>query len=137
MAAYLVAQEDPHDAAIGQPWSDDLTGPLLQLCLPAICHSTHRYVAAVPCACRSDEHAGLRHAREERFEVTYKGKIVGEYVADFVVEDRVIVELKAIDRLAPTHVGQVLNYLKASQLLVGLILNFGQPKLEIKRVLAP
>jgi len=80
---------------------------------------------------------GLRHAREERFEVTYKGKIVGEYVADFVVEDRVIVELKAIDRLAPTHVGQVLNYLKASQLLVGLILNFGQPKLEIKRVLAP
>ncbi len=73
--------------------------------------------------------------QERRFELTYKGAPIGHYVCDLLVDSLVIVELKAIDQLAQSHVGQLLNYLKASDLKVGLLLNFGRPKLEYRRVL--
>lgn len=82
------------------------------------------------------ESCGLRADLERRFDITYRGQFAGHYVADLVVEGLVIVELKAVEALAQPHVGQVLNYLKASRLSVGLLLNFGKPRLEIRRVLA-
>ena len=69
------------------------------------------------------------------FQVRYKGVTVGSYYADIVVEERVIIELKTVEKLMPAHVGQVLNYLRASGLQVGLLLNFAKPKLEYRRVL--
>lgn len=78
---------------------------------------------------------GIAVRKEQAFPVQYRERQVGLYVADLVVEDRVIVELKAIDGLAQAHAAQVLNYLKASNLPVGLLLNFGRPKLEIRRVM--
>lgn len=78
---------------------------------------------------------GLKVLEEVSYQVQYRGHPVGTYIADLLVEDRVIVELKAIEKLAQPHVGQVLNYLKASHLPVGLLLNFGAPRLEIRRVL--
>lgn len=78
---------------------------------------------------------GVAVRKEQPFPVHYRGRQVGLYVADLVVEDRVIVELKAIDGLAQSHAAQVLNYLKASTLPLGLLLNFGRPKLEIRRVM--
>lgn len=72
---------------------------------------------------------------EKSYPVHYRGKVVGRYTADLVVEDAVIVELKAIEALAKVHHIQVLNYLKASGLPVGLLFNFGLPKIQIKRVL--
>ena len=69
------------------------------------------------------------------FQVRYKGVTVGSYYADIVVEERVIIELKTVEKLIPAHVGQVLNYLRASGLQVGLLLNFAKPKLEYRRVL--
>lgn len=79
--------------------------------------------------------AGLAAATEVPFQVDYKGDSVGSYYADIVVENVVIVELKACETLGQPHVNQVLNYLKVSNLPVGLLLNFGKPSLEIRRVL--
>ena len=79
--------------------------------------------------------AGLKVLEEVSYQVQYRSQPVGTYIADLVVEDRVVVELKAVEKLAQPHVGQVLNYLKASNLPVGLLLNFGTPRLEIRRVL--
>lgn len=74
--------------------------------------------------------------REEvPFKVRYKGDVVGQYVADLVVNDVVIVELKAVDTLVEAHTAQLLNYLRASGLRVGLLLNFGTMRLGYKRVL--
>jgi GxxExxY protein len=78
---------------------------------------------------------GFTVTKEKQYPVLYRGKTVGNYVADIVVEDSVIVELKAIEQLAPTHRAQLLNYLKAGNLPVGLLLNFGTAKLQIKRVI--
>ncbi|MCB2100588.1 MAG: GxxExxY protein [Rhodobacterales bacterium] len=78
---------------------------------------------------------GLRVEEQVAFPVSYKGRHVGTYVADLVVERSVIVELKAAKALTQAHVGQTLNYLKASGIRVGLLFNFGRPKLEFRRLL--
>lgn len=78
--------------------------------------------------------SGLAVAKEKQFVLTYRGKQVGFYIADIVVEDSVIVEMKAVERLTRAHGAQVLNYLKAAQLGVGLLFNFGLPSIEIKRI---
>jgi len=67
-------------------------------------------------------------------EVTYKGQGVGEYFADILVEDVLVVELKCAERLASEHTAQCLNYLRASGLTVCLLVNFQRPKVEWKRV---
>ena len=78
------------------------------------------------------QETGLRSEREKRVPVTYKGFIVGDYLADIVVEDKVILELKSAKELHPSHEAQLVNYLKATGIEVGLLINFGD-KLEIKR----
>jgi GxxExxY protein len=78
--------------------------------------------------------AGLSVARQKGITVYYKGVVVGEYVADLVVEQTVIVELKASKALDPVHTAQCINYLKATGLHLCLLLNFGRPRLEIRRV---
>jgi GxxExxY protein len=69
------------------------------------------------------------------FPISYKGKYLGEYAADLVVGEKVIVELKCVDRFANEHLAQCINYLKASRLSVALLINFQKPKVEWKRVL--
>ncbi len=66
--------------------------------------------------------------------VRFRGEVVGEYFADLLVEAKVIVELKAVKALAPEHQAQVINYLKATGIEVGLLINFGNPKLEYRRL---
>jgi GxxExxY protein len=78
---------------------------------------------------------GLTVEEERPFEVRYKDAKVGIYYCDLLVNSSIILELKAIEALTQSHVGQLLNYLKASGLRVGLLLNFGKPKLEYRRVL--
>ena len=65
--------------------------------------------------------------------IKYRDTIVGDYIADLIVEGRVLVELKACASLDPVHIAQILNYLRASGIHVGLLLNFGRPKLEYRR----
>jgi GxxExxY protein len=78
---------------------------------------------------------GLSAGEEVPFDVIYKEGTLGRYYCDLLVEKTIVVEVKAIDRLDPSHVGQLLNYLKAGGLQVGLLCNFGRPRLEYRRVL--
>ncbi|MFC7332428.1 GxxExxY protein [Rhodocista pekingensis] len=78
---------------------------------------------------------GLRPREEVHFRVRYRDADCGSYIADLVVDGRVIVELKAVAALLPAHRAQLLNYLRASGLRAGLLLNFGTPKLTYARVL--
>jgi GxxExxY protein len=66
--------------------------------------------------------------------VLYRGRVVGEYCPDLVVDGGVVIEIKAIDRLESTHVSQCLNYLRATGLSVALLVNFGLPRIQYKRV---
>ena len=65
--------------------------------------------------------------------VRFRGRPVGIYYADLIVENKVLVELKAVSNLAPEHSAQVINYLNATGIEVGLLINFGNPKLQYKR----
>jgi GxxExxY protein len=76
--------------------------------------------------------AGLKVAKQQEIVVYYEGETVGDYRADIVVNDAVILELKAVRELAEEHEAQLLNYLKATTIEVGLLLNFGV-KAEHKR----
>lgn len=75
----------------------------------------------------------LRAEEECPFQVQFQGHVVGDYRADLVVEDTVLVELKAVKSLLPEHQAQTINYLKASRLPVGLLINFGTPRIEYRR----
>jgi len=78
---------------------------------------------------------GVPAKAQVSFPISYKGKYLGEYAADLVVGEKVIVELKCVDRFANEHLAQCINYLKASRLTVALLINFQKPKVEWKRVL--
>jgi GxxExxY protein len=77
---------------------------------------------------------GIRATAQASFAVTYKGHSVGEYYADILVEDVLVVELKCVERLASEHTAQCLNYLRASGRTLCLLVNFQKPKVEWKRV---
>jgi len=73
--------------------------------------------------------------REAPLPVKYKGSVLNKsYVADFILYSKIILELKALDDLSSVHESQVLNYLKATGFKLGLLVNFGQPKLQYKRL---
>ncbi len=76
--------------------------------------------------------AGLTVKQQWSITVSFEGEAVGEYFADLVVNDTVIIELKAVQEFVPAHEAQLINYLKATGYQVGLLLNFG-PKAEFKR----
>ncbi|WP_316365712.1 GxxExxY protein [Candidatus Thiodiazotropha sp. CDECU1] len=72
--------------------------------------------------------------RQKYLEVGYKGHVVGNYVADIVVENNLLVELKTLSALTKEHDAQVMNYLCATGLRVALLLNFGTPRLGVRRL---
>ena len=76
---------------------------------------------------------GLKVEQQARIAVYYAGEVVGEYYADLLINDTVILELKATRTIAPEHEAQLLNYLKATPYEVGLLLNFGaEPQIKRK-----
>lgn len=76
---------------------------------------------------------GFRVEAESPIQVYFEGTLIGEYFADLLVEDKVIVELKAVNFLLKEHEAQLLNYLRATRYEVGLLLNFG-PKPDMRRM---
>jgi GxxExxY protein len=78
---------------------------------------------------------GMRVEAQAPMEVIYKGESVGNYLADIVVDEALVVELKCADRLGPEHMAQCLNYLRASGRHVCLLVNFQNPRVEWKRIL--
>ncbi len=79
----------------------------------------------------TDAHIEVRS--EFPLEVSYKGRTAGRFFTDMVIQGRLLLELKAIESVLPIHELQVVNYLKATGLDLGLILNFGRPTLQIRR----
>jgi len=76
----------------------------------------------------------IPHMAQKRIEISYKGRVLNkEYIADFLCHDQIVVEIKAIKAITGIEEAQILNYLKATNLPLGLIVNFGAPKLEWKR----
>lgn len=79
--------------------------------------------------------ATIPFVREKKYEVKYKDVILPHfYFADFVISDKILFEAKAVEKLTDSHVKQVLNYLAASKLKLGLLVNFGGDSLDWKRV---
>ncbi|MBS7266244.1 MAG: GxxExxY protein [Treponema sp.] len=78
--------------------------------------------------------SGLSVKQQYSLPVYYEDELVGNYFADLLVEDSVIVELKAVRELVPEFSAKVINYLKAARINTGLLINFGKPKIEIKRL---
>jgi GxxExxY protein len=78
--------------------------------------------------------AGLDVQQQFPMAVTYDGSIVGEFVADVLVERALLLELKAVSNLEEVHFAQCMNYLKATGLPLCLLVNFGKPRIQIRRV---
>jgi GxxExxY protein len=79
---------------------------------------------------------GMKVDGEKVFDLTYKGKKVGTHRLDLIVEDKIVVELKTVERFAPHHTAQRLSYLKASGHRAGILVNFSRAKVEYRRVVA-
>ena len=77
---------------------------------------------------------GLDSVIEKQMKVHYRGTNVGTYYADILVDDRIIIEVKCVERVAYRHILQVRNYMKATGCQVGLIINFGTSSVEVKRL---
>ena len=94
----------------------------------------HIYESAM---CIELDERGVRYTRQARFPTFYKGRLLGEYRVDFVVEDLVVVEIKSVEHLNPGVEAQVLTYLRFSKKRVGLLLNFNSRLMKdgIKRLI--
>ena len=79
---------------------------------------------------------GVPFRKEVKFDIIYKGELLKHhYFADFIIDDKIILELKAVENISSSHVKQTMNYLAASKMKLGLIINFGEDQLTYKRVL--
>ena len=78
---------------------------------------------------------GLQAEKEKLIQVRYKNQIVGEYFADILVDKTIVIEIKAVKELNEIHQAQLLNYLRATKLPLGLLINFATPRIQIKRML--
>jgi len=84
--------------------------------------------------CVEFQHQKIHFQQQHIYPVFYRDEHIDDYVPDLVVEKRLIVEIKTVDKIIQEHLGQVINYLRITGLEVGVILNFKHPKLEWKKV---
>lgn len=80
---------------------------------------------------------GIVHEREKEMPLTYKGFEIGTRRVDFFVDKKIMVEIKAVKELEDVHLAQAINYLEAYKMEIGLLINFGNTKLQFKRVMKP
>jgi len=80
------------------------------------------------------EQEGINAVQQAPISVYFEEQIVGEYFADILIDEKIIVEIKAAEKIIPAHEAQALNYLKATKLRLALILNFGKEKMEQERL---
>jgi len=85
--------------------------------------------------CHEIRKANLEFMQQQPIRVMYEDIVVGEYYADLLVQNEVVVELKAVKNLNTSHFAQCMNYLKGSGKKIGLLINFGSAKVEIRRVI--
>ena len=114
---------------------EDLTGKIIKTCFEVSNELGCGFLESVyeKALLIALQESGLQARGQVPFKVMFRGQIVGDFCPDILVENEVLVELKAVKSLAPEHMAQVLNYLKGTGLSVGLLVNFGSPKLEYRR----
>ena len=83
--------------------------------------------------CIELDELGIPYVRQKHLNVIYKERLIGEFVADIVGDDKIILELKSVSKLVPAHSAQLINYLTITKLKVGLLLNLGEGR-DFKRV---
>ena len=81
------------------------------------------------------EKRAIHFEQQKPIKVHYEGRIVGDYIADIIVDEKILLELKSAQAISDSFVAQTLNYLKATGIRLGIILNFGPEKMESKRVI--
>lgn len=86
------------------------------------------------CLCIEFDKEGIKYHKEKELPIFYDDIEVGKRRVDFLIEEKVVLEIKAVTEYADTHLAQTLNYLEAMGLETGLLLNFGAKSLEIKRI---
>ena len=114
---------------------DDITKLILQACIEVSNELGSGFLESVyeKSLLVALEDLGLNARAQVPIKVNFRNRVVGDYFADIMVNNQVLIELKAVKKLAPEHVAQVLNYLKASKIEAGLLVNFGNPRLEYRR----
>ncbi|MCH8020085.1 GxxExxY protein [candidate division KSB1 bacterium] len=80
------------------------------------------------------KHEGLEYAQQSAFPVMYRNEKVDRYIPDLIVENKIIVDTKTVESIIDEHRGTILNYLRITNLQVGLIINYKHPKLEWERL---
>lgn len=133
LARPFSTENHPADAEL--PYAE-LTGRIIQACYEVSNELgsgflEQVYEKALVIALREK---GIQAAAQIPLAVYFRGEIVGQYFADLYVEERIIVELKAVSALLPEHQAQLINYLKATDIEIGLLVNFGRPKVEVRRL---
>ena len=114
---------------------EEITGKILEACFEVINELgagflESVYEQALLIALHQKE---IKAVSQTPIEVTFRRQVVGQYYADILVEDKIIVEIKAVSKLTEVHKAQVINYLHATGVDVGLLVNFGNPRLEYRR----
>ena len=114
---------------------EELTGKIIGLAFKVYNRMGFGFLESVYENCMLIEFrkAGLKAESQKPITVYYEGEVVGEFEADILVEDEIILELKSVRQLAKAHEVQLVNYLVATEKDVGLLLNFGEQKVEVKR----
>ena len=117
----------------------DLTGKILECCFEIMKELGCGFLENVykNALCVAMKEKGMKVQIEQKYDVVFRKHLIGTYNADLVVNNLIIVELKYCKNLSSEHQAQVINYLKASGLPVGLLINFGSTKLEYKRLHHP
>ena len=117
--------------------NEELTGKIINACMEVHNELGNGFLEAVYQEALEEEFKiqNIPYEREKLLPIIYKGKVLNkEYYADFICYDSIIVELKAVGRLAKPHKAQVLNYLNASNNEIGLLVNFGETSLKWERI---
>jgi GxxExxY protein len=115
---------------------EELTQRIIGICFQIQDELGHGFVesvyhSALLIALRQE---GLKVDSKRPTKIEFRGQIVGTFQPDIVVNDTVLVEVKAVRALAPEHQAQVINYLRATRIEVGLLINFGRPRIELRRL---
>jgi GxxExxY protein len=127
-------QVDEEDAWLLQPLTERIIGCAFRVANALGCGFVEKvYENALAHEMRK---SGLSVVQQRGLVVLYDDEIVGEFTADLIVEDQVIVELKVVSALSDIHVPQCRNYLRATGKSLCLLINFGRPKVEIRRITA-
>ena len=114
---------------------EDLTGKILESCFEVSKELGIGFIESVyeKALIVILKEKGLKVENQVPLKVRFRGVVVGDFYADLLVEEKILIELKAVNSFANEHFAQLLNYLKATNIEVGLIINFGKPKLEYRR----